>query len=81
MPPWLVDVFGRTSRIVQAQHFGEAEATVGTLATALDAIARNFRECGLNDELPSLMHTLYKRAADAGFGREDSAALIKLLRR
>jgi 3-hydroxyisobutyrate dehydrogenase-like beta-hydroxyacid dehydrogenase len=81
MPAWLVDVFGRTSSIVQAQNFGEAEATVATLETALDAVTRNFRECGLNEELPALMHALYTRAADAGFAQEDSAALIKLLRR
>jgi len=80
MPDWLVDVFGRTSRIVREQQFGEAEATVGTLATTLDAITRNFRECGLNDEFPALMQSLYKRTADAGFAREDSAALIKVLR-
>ena len=81
MPPIVSQTFGRMSEIVQQSRFGDAEATVATMESALGTIARDFREGGLNDEFPALLHALFKRAEVAGFGQEDSAALIKLLRR
>src|SRR5205085_12523289 len=65
MPPWLVETFGRLGRIIRDSRFGEAEATVATMESALGTIVRDFRECGLNDEFPALMQALFKRACAA----------------
>jgi 3-hydroxyisobutyrate dehydrogenase-like beta-hydroxyacid dehydrogenase len=80
MPAWLVETFGRLGRVIQGSRFDDAEATVATMESALGTIVRDFHESGLNDEFPALMQALFRRAGLAGFGAEDTAALIKLLR-
>jgi 3-hydroxyisobutyrate dehydrogenase-like beta-hydroxyacid dehydrogenase len=50
------------------------------MENALAVIVRDFRESGLNGELPEVLHALFERANRAGLGQEDTAALIKALR-
>jgi 3-hydroxyisobutyrate dehydrogenase-like beta-hydroxyacid dehydrogenase len=79
-PPAVHEALTRMSRNVQAGHFAEAEATVNTIAASLVPVVQDYREGGLNDEFPALMLRLFETAATAGAGREDCAALVKVLR-
>ncbi|WP_375540960.1 imine reductase family protein [Paenibacillus tyrfis] len=38
------------------------------------------REAGMNNELPLFAHKLFQRAIDEGYGEEEVAALIKIMR-
>jgi 3-hydroxyisobutyrate dehydrogenase-like beta-hydroxyacid dehydrogenase len=39
------------------------------------------RDTGINSEIPDFVSRLFKRAISAGYGEEDVAALIKVLKR
>lgn len=79
-PPVEHEALSRMSRNVQTGHFAQAEATVNTIAASLVPVVGDYREGGLSDEFPALMLRLFEKAATAGAGREDCAALVKVLR-
>jgi 3-hydroxyisobutyrate dehydrogenase-like beta-hydroxyacid dehydrogenase len=69
-----------TSRI-RDEHYLDPDAAV----TVWDAVSRRFREqardAGISSEFPDFVASILKRARDAGYGNEDVAALVKVLRK
>lgn len=60
--------------------FGATESTLGNSATVVQLLHRHAKEAGLDTSFPSFADALFRRGLDAGFAREDAAALVKVLR-
>ena len=58
----------------------EVIASVNTAISCISAIKSYSDDLGINSEVPTFGIDLYQRAADAGLGEHDTAALIKVLR-
>ncbi|MFD1157813.1 NAD(P)-binding domain-containing protein [Roseovarius aestuarii] len=56
-------------------------ASVDVAAEAVTGLYDHAVSMGINSELPSLMRDWVKRAQDAGFGKQETAAVIKTLRK
>ncbi len=56
-------------------------ATVDVCGSAVTGLQKHARDAGINSELPDLMCDWVKRAQTAGYGSEETAAVIKVIRR
>ena len=59
---------------------GGIAATVDVAAGVTARLQDQARDAGINSELPDLLMSWLKRAIAAGYGGQDSAAVIKVLR-
>ena len=59
----------------------EVIASVNTAISCISAIKNYSEELGINCEIPAFGVSLYQRAAEAGLGDQDTASLIKVLRK
>jgi 3-hydroxyisobutyrate dehydrogenase-like beta-hydroxyacid dehydrogenase len=67
--------------VIQRNDYGSPESSVKTSGSDIIRLVRQAHEAGINDEVPVFAAGLFKRAIDAGYGMEEHAALIKILRR
>ena len=67
--------------VIQTDSYGSPESSLKTSGSDVIRLVRQAREAGINDEAPTFAARLFKRAIDAGYGPEEHAALIKVLRR
>lgn len=65
---------------IHAEKYDDTEATVRTCTAAFDLLIRHAREAGINSEFPEFGARIFRRAVDAGHGKDDVAAVIKVLR-
>ncbi len=63
------------------KDFKNPTATLGTWGAALETISKQASDAGINSEVPEFISSLFKRAEQAGYGDEDVAALVKILRK
>jgi hypothetical protein len=56
-------------------------ATVDVCGGAVTGLQKHARDADINSELPDLMCDWVKRAQTAGYGSEETAAVIKVIRR
>ncbi|NSL86371.1 NAD(P)-dependent oxidoreductase [Chitinophaga solisilvae] len=77
-------ILGAESRhmgeVIQHNKFADPESTVRTTGEDLHILVQQAHEAGINDELPQFAANIFQRAIDAGFGLEEHAAIIKVLR-
>jgi len=66
--------------VTQSGDFRISESPLSISVEATERIAQAARAAGINAELPDLAASLFRRAAAAGYAREEAAALIKVLR-
>ena len=59
---------------------GAGGATVDVIAAILRRLQDQARNAGINSEIPDALSSLLQRAVIAGYGGEDTAAVIKVLR-
>lgn len=78
--PILGDESKHMGEVIQHNKFKDPESTVKTTGDDLQLLVQHSKEAGINDELPRFAADLFKRAIDAGYGQEEHAAIIKLLR-
>lgn len=71
----------RMGEVIETNNYGSPESTLKTSGSDIIRLVRQAREAGINDEVPTFAANLFKRAIDAGYGSEEHAALIKVLRR
>ncbi len=81
----LLPVGDRAQTLVQVIHddafeVGGIAATVDVSAGVVARLQDQARDAGINSELPDLLMSWLKRARAAGYGGQDSAAVIKVLR-
>ena len=66
--------------VIQSGDFAVTESPLSISVEATERLAQAARDAGLNAEFPTLVASLFRRAAAAGYAREEAAALIKVLR-
>jgi len=66
--------------VIQHGRFSDPESTVKTTGEDLLLLVQQAKEAGINSELPEFAAKLFKQAMDAGYGQEEHAAVIKVLR-
>ena len=66
--------------VIQSGDFAVTESPLSISVEATERLAQSARAAGLNAEFPTLVASLFRRAAAAGYAREEAAALIKVLR-
>jgi len=78
--PTFADFLKYEGEVIQSGDFSVGESPLSISVEATERIARAARASGINDEFPSFASDLFKRAAEAGLGGEEIAAIIKVLR-
>lgn len=78
--PILGDESKHMGEVIQHNKFKDPESTVKTTGDDLQLLVQHSKEAGINDELPRFAADLFRRAIEAGYGQEEHAAIIKLLR-
>jgi 3-hydroxyisobutyrate dehydrogenase-like beta-hydroxyacid dehydrogenase len=66
--------------VIQHDRFTNPESTVKTTGADLQLLVQQAREAGINSEMPEFAATLFARAMQAGYEKEEHAAVIKVLR-
>lgn len=67
-------------KTMHEENFYDTSATLRTWAGALDVIRKHAVDSGINSEAPTFFARQFEKAMKAGYGEEDVAALIKVLR-
>jgi 3-hydroxyisobutyrate dehydrogenase-like beta-hydroxyacid dehydrogenase len=78
--PSFGEFFRYEGAVIQSGDYRISESPLRISVEATERLARASRESGLNAEIPELASDLFKRALAAGYGDEEVAALIKVLR-
>jgi 3-hydroxyisobutyrate dehydrogenase-like beta-hydroxyacid dehydrogenase len=65
---------------IQAGRYGDPQSSVLTCAGGFELFSRQAREAQINSEFPAFGLGLLRRAVAAGYGGEEVAAVIKVLR-
>lgn len=66
--------------VIQSGDFAVSQSPLRISVEAVDRLAETAREARINAEFPAFTAGLFQRAAAAGYGDEELAALIKVLR-
>jgi 3-hydroxyisobutyrate dehydrogenase-like beta-hydroxyacid dehydrogenase len=67
--------------VIHRGDFAISQSPMSISVEATERIAQSARDAGINDEFPAFAAGLFRRAADAGYGNEELAALIKVMRK
>jgi 3-hydroxyisobutyrate dehydrogenase-like beta-hydroxyacid dehydrogenase len=78
--PMLGGELRHMGQVIQHGKFSDPESTVNTTGHDLQLLVQQAKEAGINSELPEFAAGLFKRTMDAGYGLEEHAAVIKVLR-
>lgn len=68
-------------RVIAENRYAEPESTLQTAGADIANLVRQARETGIGDEFPAYAASLFQRAVEAGYGTEEHAAVIKVLRK
>lgn len=66
--------------VIQHGRFSDPESTINTTGQNLRLLLQHTREAGLHTALPALAADIFNEAIAAGYGKEEHAAIIKILR-
>ena len=78
--PSFGEFFRHEGAVIQSGNFAVSESPLKISVEATARLAQIARETGINAEFPTFVSGFFQRAAAAGYGDEEAAALIKLLR-
>lgn len=70
----------RLALVIETGEFGSPGATLTVWEAALQRVQAQARDAGINSEVPDLISSLFNRAISAGYGDEDVAATVEVLR-
>jgi len=70
----------RQGNAIVRNDFGNPEAALGAYAAALSTFVGDYEKRGLNVEFPQAISGLLNRAMNAGYGEQELAAVIKVIR-
>ena len=79
--PMLATESTHMGEVIQHGRFSDPESTINTTTNDLHLLVQQAAEANINNELPVFAANLFQRAVYAGYGAEEHAAIIKLLRR
>jgi 3-hydroxyisobutyrate dehydrogenase-like beta-hydroxyacid dehydrogenase len=66
--------------VIQTGNYAISESPLKISVEATERLVQTAREAQINTEFPTFASMLFKRAMDAGYGNEEAAALVKVLR-
>jgi 3-hydroxyisobutyrate dehydrogenase-like beta-hydroxyacid dehydrogenase len=78
--PSFGEFFRHEGTVIQSGDFAVSESPLSISIEATARLEELARESGINAEFPSFVAGFFRRAAAAGLGGEEAAALIKILR-
>jgi 3-hydroxyisobutyrate dehydrogenase-like beta-hydroxyacid dehydrogenase len=78
--PSFGEFFRHEGNVIQSGDFAVSESPLSISIEATARLEELARESGINAEFPSFVAGFFRRAAAAGLGGEEAAALIKILR-
>jgi 3-hydroxyisobutyrate dehydrogenase-like beta-hydroxyacid dehydrogenase len=65
---------------IRTETFDRPGATIDVWLAAIEKIQAQARDAGISSELPDFIASFFKRATAMGFGNEDTAAIVKVMR-
>ena len=65
--------------VIHRKKYADPESTIQTTALDLHMLLQHANEAGISKELPEFAARIFQRAVDAGYGKEEHAAIIKVL--
>jgi 3-hydroxyisobutyrate dehydrogenase-like beta-hydroxyacid dehydrogenase len=68
-------------RVIEQNSFSDPESTIDTTGHDLQLLVQHSQEAGISQELPVFAAGVFRRAMEAGYGKEEHAAIIKILRK
>ncbi len=66
--------------VIHADRYDEPGATLAVWDGALQRIQTQAKDAGINSEVPDFISSFFKRGLAAGYGEEDIASIIKIMR-
>jgi 3-hydroxyisobutyrate dehydrogenase-like beta-hydroxyacid dehydrogenase len=78
--PIFGEFFKHEGAVIQSGNFEISESPLNIPVEATQRLAQSAREAGINSDFPAFVSEFFKKAAAAGYGNEEVAALIKVLR-
>jgi 3-hydroxyisobutyrate dehydrogenase-like beta-hydroxyacid dehydrogenase len=79
--PALGEMMKHTGDVIQTEIYKEVESSVKTCTVGFELFAKQAREAGINADFPMFGLGLFRKAMTAGYGEEEVAAVIKVLRK
>lgn len=67
--------------VIESGNYRNPESALKTAGEDIGRLVQQAEEAGINVEVPQFAASLFRRAIDAGYGAQEHAALIKVLRR
>lgn len=68
------------AQVIHSDNYVNPGAKLAAWDGALQRIQMQAREAGINSDIPDFISSFFKRAISAGYGEEDVAAIVKVLR-
>jgi 3-hydroxyisobutyrate dehydrogenase-like beta-hydroxyacid dehydrogenase len=78
--PVLREMIKYAGEVIQTGTFDRPQSSVKTCTVGVELFVKHAREARINAEFPSFGLGLFKKAMSAGYGEEEVAGLIKVLR-
>lgn len=78
--PMIGQVLKYESDVIQTGAYTPPQSSLHMSMTTVELLLVQAREAGMNNEFPVFAHKLFQRAITAGYGEEEVAALIKIMR-
>jgi 3-hydroxyisobutyrate dehydrogenase-like beta-hydroxyacid dehydrogenase len=78
--PSFGEFFRHEGSVIQSGNYKVSESPLKISVEATERLAQAARDRGINAEVPTFVSGFFKRAVAAGYGDEEIAALIKVLR-
>jgi len=78
--PVLGEMMKYNSDAIQKGVFDNPESSLETCAVSADLILKHAEEAGINTEIPAFTSKFFQKGRDAGYGKKELSALIKILR-
>lgn len=80
MSPSLGAFMRHEGRVIRSGDFTVSQSPLAISVPATERIEHAMRDKGVHAELPALIARLLRKSVDAGFGEEEFAAVVKVLR-
>ncbi|MCY9549505.1 NAD(P)-dependent oxidoreductase [Lysinibacillus xylanilyticus] len=74
------EVIKYESEVIQTETYDNPQSSINMCMTTVELFMVQAHEANINNEFPMFAQGLFKRALDAGYGNEEVAALIKVMR-
>lgn len=78
--PMIGQVLKYQSEVIQNGDYEHPQSSLHMSMTTVELLMEQAREANMNNELPVFFQSLFQRGLDAGYGEEEVAALIKIMR-